>query len=341
VSGSLFSQDDQPISPFEEGDDRDFRSPFEPGYLGTPQTQVKQVWSVGGGKGGVGKSLVSSSLAIGLARMGHRVVSIDLDLGGANLHTTLGVDLPKQTLSDFFGGRTRKLEECISPTPIPNLDLISGAQDRVNAASISFDEKVRFLREVRSLPADYVVFDLGAGTSTHTLDFFLFSDLQLLTLLPEPTSIENGYRFIKSTYYRKLRLAPELQGIANLIEQAMEGRGASAVKSPSDLFREVNRRSSEMGMKLKAEIESFRPKLIVNQARTQTDIDIGFSVKTVCKKYFGIEMDYIGYLDYDSSVWQAIRRKRPVMLEFPNAKLVSSLERMVDYLLKKHPTTGK
>jgi flagellar biosynthesis protein FlhG len=74
----------------------------------------------------------------------------------------------------------------------------------------------------------------------------------------------------------------------------------------------------------------------VNQARTEVDIDVGFSVKTVCKKYFGIEMDYIGYLDHDSAVWQAVRRKRPLMLEFPNSKLVSHVERIVHYLLKRY-----
>jgi flagellar biosynthesis protein FlhG len=91
-----------------------------------------------------------------------------------------------------------------------------------------------------------------------------------------------------------------------------------------------------VGTLLKSQIEGFQPKLIVNQVRTHADIEIGFSVKTVCKKYFGIDVDYLGYLDYDSSVWQAIRRKRPVMLEFPNSKLVSNIERLVDFLIKKH-----
>ncbi len=89
-------------------------------------------------------------------------------------------------------------------------------------------------------------------------------------------------------------------------------------------------------MRLKEQIEKFRPKLMVNQARTETDVDIGFSVKTVCKKYFGIDMDYVGYLDYDSAVWQAIRRKRPLMLEFPNSRLVSSIERVAHYLIKRY-----
>jgi flagellar biosynthesis protein FlhG len=97
----------------------------------------------------------------------------------------------------------------------------------------------------------------------------------------------------------------------------------------------VSKAFPETATKLKTAIESFQPKLVVNQARTQTDIDIGFSVQNVCKKYFGLEMDYMGYLDYDSAVWQAVRRKKPFMIEFPNSRLVSNIERMVSYLLRK------
>ncbi|OFZ82103.1 MAG: ATP-binding protein [Bdellovibrionales bacterium RIFOXYD1_FULL_53_11] len=298
--------------------------------------RVKQVWALGGGKGGVGKSLIASSLAITLSRMGNKVVAVDLDLGGANLHTTLGVDLPRQTLSDFFSGRVDSLGKCLTQTGINNLEMISGAQDAVGVANIPFNQKVSLLQKLRELDADYLVLDLGAGTSYNTLDFFLYSDIGLITLLPEPTSIENAYRFIKSAYYRKLSLSRQLSPVKHLIEMAMDSKNNAGIRSPSDLFRETNKTSPECGMRLKEEIEKFKPKLLVNQARTQTDVDIGFSVKTVCKKYFGVDMDYIGYLDYDSAVWQAVRRKRPLILEFPNSRLVSSVDRMVQYLLKRH-----
>ncbi len=313
-------------------------NPFE--YITIPaHSRVKQVWAIGGGKGGVGKSLIASSLAITLARSGHRVIAIDLDLGGANLHTTLGVDLPRQTLSDFISGRVKKLDDCTTPTGVHNLDLISGAQDSVSIANLRAQEKINILQGLREVDADYVIVDLGAGSSQNTIDFFLCADLGLITLLPEPTSIENAYRFIKTAYYRRLAISKKLQPVQGLIELALDSKNSAGIKSPSDLFREVNRSSAESGMRLKEEIEKFRPKLLLNQARTQTDVDIGFSVKTVCKKYFGIEMDYIGYLDYDSAVWQAVRRKRPLMLEFPNSKLVASLERIAQYLLKRHGQT--
>lgn len=329
-ASTLTSSDHSP-RPSVEG----WENPFD--HLKQPSiSRVKQIWSVGGGKGGVGKSLISSSLAITLARAGNKVIAIDLDLGGANLHTSLGVEMPRNTLSDFFARRVDHVDQCVTPTGIMNLDIISGAQDAVGVADLHQPDKVRLLQNLRELDADYLILDLGAGTGANTLDFFLYSDLGVITLLPEPTSIENAYRFIKSAYYRRLHLSRKLDSIRPLIEAAMDAKNSVGIKSPSDLFREVNKASPEAGMRLKEEIERFRPKLLVNQARTQTDVDIGFSVKTVCKKYFGIEMDYIGYLDYDSAVWQAVRRKRPLVQEFPNSKLVSSIERIVQYLVKRH-----
>ena len=56
-----------------------------------------KVWAIGGGKGGVGKSLVTANLSICLSLMGYKVIAIDLDLGGANLHTCLGVSIPENT----------------------------------------------------------------------------------------------------------------------------------------------------------------------------------------------------------------------------------------------------
>ncbi len=298
--------------------------------------RLKQIWAVGGGKGGVGKSLLASSLAIAVSRLGYKVIAIDLDLGGANLHTTLGVDLPKQTLSDYFTHRAPTLSDCVVPSGIPHLHIISGAQDSIGITNLRTSQKLELLASIRTLDADYIIFDLGAGTGFNTLDFFLSSDVGLIALLPEPTSIENSYRFIKSTYFRYLSHCKSLEELRPLIEMAMDPKNSIGIRSPADLFREANRINPESGMKLKVEISKFNPSLVINQTRTQTDIDIGASIKTVCKKYFGIEMDYIGHLDYDSSVWQAVRRKRPLMLEFPNSKIASNIEQIVQNIIKRH-----
>ena len=318
------------------GDTGSSSSPLDHLIPGTKQGRLRQIWAVGGGKGGVGKSLIASGMSIALARTGAKVIAIDLDLGGANLHTTLGVDLPKQTLGDFLSHRVSDLNACVVPTTIPNLSIISGAQDSVGVSNLKVSQQTELLKQIRQLDADYIVFDLGAGTHFSTIHFFLHSQVGIITLLPEPTSIENSYRFIKSAYYHYLYRSPSLSDIRPLIELAMDPKNPLGIRSPADLFSEVNKTNPEYGNRLKQQIEHFRPHLVINQTRTQTDVEIGYSIKTVCKKYFGFELDYAGFLDYDSSVWQAVRRKRPLMMEFPNSKVVSGIEHITANLVKLH-----
>lgn len=299
-------------------------------------SRIKQVWAVGGGKGGVGKSLVAANLAISLAQAGNKVCAIDLDLGCANLHTCLGVDIPQVTLSDFFSKREPDIRKVLVQTNVRNLMMVSGAQDAIGVANLKHTQKSKLLQKLHELDVDYLIFDLGAGTANNTLDFFLNADVGVLVLLPEPTSIENTYRFIKSAYYRKLKLADSLFEIRPMIDMAMDQKNSLGIRSPADLLREATKYSPEVGALLREEISRFRPKLVINQSRTQPDIDIGFSIKSVCKKYFGIDMDYVGYLDYDSAVWQSIRRKRPLLLEFPNSKLAANFQRITQHLLQQN-----
>ncbi len=296
-------------------------------------SRVRETLAIGGGKGGIGKSLIASSLAIILARRGLKVVLVDLDLGGANLHTTLGIDLPKRSLSDFFNHRIQNLSQCVVPTGIHNLGLISGAHDAVNVTQTSPHQQNDLLQKLQQIDADYLVFDLGAGTAASTIDFFLASTIRIIVLLPEPTSIENSYRFIKSAYFKQLSRAPALAALHPIIGQAMDAQEQSGITTPADLFREANRMSPQLALHLKAEIARFQLELIINQVRTQNDHDIGTAVKVICKKYFGIESNYAGSLDYDNNAWQAVRRKQPLPLAFPHSKSTQNLENIVNCIL--------
>lgn len=297
------------------------------------QRNVK-IWAIGGGKGGVGKSLITANLAICLALMGQKVIAIDLDLGGANLHTCLGIKIPDKTLSDYTSKKVRDLKDVLTPTPIENLSLISGAQDDIGMANLKQMQKNKILAKLSELDADYILMDLGAGTTYNTLDFFLAADQGILTALPEPTSIENTYRFIKSVYYRKIKMIEDLYDLGPTIDNILNAK-ISQNATPADLLAKIIEISPEKGQRLKVEINKLVPKLILNQIRTQADIDIGFSMKIICRKYFGINLDYVGFLDYDSSVWQSVKRRRPLLMEFPNSGLVKNFDRIVHKLMSE------
>ena len=151
-----------------------------------------------GGKGGVGKSLVTANVSICLALMGYKVSSVDLDLGGANLHTCLGVPIPEKTLSDYLSKKGRNFSDLLNDTPIENLSLISGAQDDLGIANLRHMQKTRLISKLRDIDSDYVLMDLGAGTSFQYTRLFYKLRYGNSYSTPEPTSIENTYRFIKS-----------------------------------------------------------------------------------------------------------------------------------------------
>jgi hypothetical protein len=79
----------------------------------------------GGGKGGIGESFVSANLAAALAAAGRRCVAIDADLGGANLHTLLGVSRPRDSLSHLLAVDVPSLADLMVQTPVPKLWLRS------------------------------------------------------------------------------------------------------------------------------------------------------------------------------------------------------------------------
>ena len=294
------------------------------------------IWAIGGGKGGIGKSFVSSSLAICLTRMGKSVTLVDLDLGSANLHTCLGLKIPQQSLSDFVSGSVKDLSSIAVDSEIQGLKFISGSNDSLDIADMGDQARNRLIESLRALPTPYVILDLGAGTGERMLDFFLAADQKVVTVTPEPTSIENAYRFVKSAFYRQLRQAEADLGIQKLVESTMDTRGEAGIRSPADLIRHLNATNPQIGSELTARISSFHPQIILNQVRTRPDIDLGHSMTSICRKYFSIEATYLGYIDHDNAVWQSLRKRRPLIVEFPYSSIVGQFLGITKNLLNPH-----
>ena len=292
--------------------------------------RARRIVAVGGGKGGIGKSMISANLGIALAARGKRVVMVDADLGGANLHTTLGIDVPKRTLTDFIERRVAKIDDVVTPTGIENLSLISGALDHLDAANPRYAQKMRFLRHVQQMDVDYAILDLGAGTHINVLDFFLVSDHGVLVLVPEPTAVENAYRFVKAAFWRRMRNVASVFGYDALIQAVL---ASGTYKSPVDLIASLAERDAEAAANLTRQLASFRPRLVVNQTRTPQEAEIGHAVVAAWRKYFGLEMDYLGHIPHDAEMWRTVRARRPLLLERPDAESSRAFGAVVDGLV--------
>jgi flagellar biosynthesis protein FlhG len=213
---------------------------------------------------------------------------------------------------------------------VENLSLVSGALDHLDAASPKHAQKMRLLRHVQAMDVDYAILDLGAGTHSNTLDFFLVSDHGVLVLVPEPTAVENAYRFVKAAFWRRMRNVAQVYGYDALLRQVMEG---SSFRSPVELVTTVAERDPEAGTNLARQLAAFRPRLVVNQARTPQDAEIGQAVVAAWRKYFGLEMDYLGAISYDDEMWRAVRLRQPLLVARPEVAAGRAFDAIADRLL--------
>jgi len=265
---------------------------------------VPQIWAVGGGKGGVGKSTVSTLMAFWLARMGKRTVLVDVDLGGANLHTMMGIKSPPRTLNDFVSKRFGTLEDICLETEVENLMLICGAGDVLSMANPHVAQKAKIIQHLYRLNTEYIVLDLGAGTSFNVLDFFLVATKKIVVLSPQPIAIQNAYAFVRNAIYRRLsRLSSQQPPLQALIKTAMDINNELKVRTVRDLLMAIEDISgNDMVDTLQREIEEIRPQLITNMVNHPKDKNAGRVIQLVAEKYLLTHPVNVGAVVYDKQI---------------------------------------
>jgi len=329
------------MDPGDDGEEgRDEAQASLPGLRQEPaERSGRRIIAIGGGKGGVGKSLLAANLGIYLAQLGKKVVLIDADLGGANLHTFVGVERPSVTLGDFFDKRVSRIEDCIVETSVKGLGLVSGEGDPLWAANPKSATKNRLINQVRELDVDYLICDLPPGAGFIALDFFCVAQVGVMVVMPEPTSVENTFRFIKSAFLRRLRDVKGLDAVVPLrnVERTVEG----GIPAPLDLYEVAKQIDPTLAEKVLAEMQRFRPRLVVNQSRTRADADLGMWMRSAGRRRLGLSIEYLGHLEADDAVWLAVRKRRPLVVEFPESKVAKNIERIARKLLGTEHDRGQ
>lgn len=295
-----------------------------------------KIVAVGGGKGGVGKSTVSLLLAFWFARKGKKTILVDADLGGANLHTFMGIKNPPRTLNDFVTRRYDSLEEICLYTELENLRLISGASDILSLANIHLAQKAKLIQNLTRLEADYVIVDLGAGTSYNVLDFFLVADKKVVVLIPQPISIQNAYAFIRNTVYRRLsQLVSQDPSLQSLIKTAMDTNNELKVRTVNELLQIVEDLKGTEAMKtLQKEIQSIQPFVITNMVRANHDRGAGRVIQRVAEKYLMIQSTDLGSIFYDQKLYAMVTEMLPLTGLIQSSEAFASVYHMAVTLMR-------
>ncbi|MEM7448310.1 MAG: helix-turn-helix domain-containing protein [Myxococcota bacterium] len=315
-----------------------------PGFR--PGLKPQRVIAISGAKGGVGKSLFSANLALYLATIGRQVIVVDADSTGSSLHTFLGVssprpiatyqppahtfpryrEPPRPALDRFSADPDQTGAWRLRDTPIPGLKLLHAGLDEPTSKTARLSMRDGLYRNLRQLEAEYLVVDLGAGFRRSMLDCWLQADLALFVTLPEPTAIENTYRFMRYAFMRHAqRVVKEPRLRSRLMTLVRDiGKAPPAL----DVLRHLEKQGGALADIVRDAMATFRFRMVLNQTRLRADLELGDRMRSAARRRLALHLDYLGYIDYDDTVWSCVRASRPLLVESPGTRASKSIEKI-------------
>ncbi len=177
--------------------------------------------AIASGKGGVGKTWFSITLAHLFARAGRNTLLFDGDIGLANVDVQLGLT-PQRDLGAVFSGQC-KLTDAIIKQAQPNLDIIAGRSGSTSLASLGIQKMEPVGEQLLALASsyDFVILDLGAGIEQHVQYLTSLANKVIVVITDEPTSLTDAYAFIKLCVTRDT--GPQVQVVVNQAASQKEG----------------------------------------------------------------------------------------------------------------------
>tara|TARA_B100001167_G_C16736595_1_gene288793 strand:- start:97 stop:1074 length:978 start_codon:yes stop_codon:yes gene_type:complete len=296
-------------------------------------TSQVNIIAVGGGKGGIGKSVVCTNLAIGIALSGQKVVLMDTDFGASNLHAMLGINNPAHGFQDLFNENFPNKQSLLIDTGISNLKFVSGAGDNPGSANIDTDKVNTVISFIKSLEADTILLDLGPGTNFNVIDFFNISIQSVVLTTPEITSVMKTFSFIRSVLFRRISLAfqgnPEIQ---KLVDHSNPGN-ADIETYTTDLLRERFTKDFPDHLdQLNTIVKSFKPGLVVNRVRSKKDLLTGDNLLKLVKKFLKLEATYLGYIIESDQVRDSVDEMVPFLIKDPQSTPSENLQQIISSL---------
>lgn len=177
--------------------------------------------AIASGKGGVGKTWLSVTLAHLIARSGRSVLLFDGDIGLANVDVQLGLT-PQRDLGGVLSGR-HTLKEAITHYAEGGFDIIAGRSGSATLATMPAEKLHAIAHSLQELQNDYdfVMIDLGAGIEQHVQYLASIASRCLVVVTDEPTSLTDAYALIKIAQNSKP--APDINIVINQAATQKEG----------------------------------------------------------------------------------------------------------------------
>ena len=290
---------------------------------------------VASGKGGVGKTFMVANLAIALAQLGKRVIAADLDFGGSNLYTHLGFDNRHPGIAHFISSRDTRLEELLVKTPFDGLWFLPGEARMPFLANMGHSHKQKLLLNLTKLDADYVLLDLGAGTSFTVLDFFSISTRGMLVTTLDYPSLINMLQFLKNFALRVVeRALPPKSYLRTMVAEYISDANISDRLTIRDLFHRLEAEYPDEAQRVQELWGTFRPHIVFNQGKHPDEMIVVENLQDSLAANLSLKVDFFGCVFHDDAVGTALQHKHPFLDMSADSPAAEDLYRLADRVMR-------
>lgn len=295
----------------------------------------RKIIPVAGGKGGVGKSVIAANMALSMSMFGKKTVLVDLDLGGSNLHTLLGLKNIKPGIGNLVSGRKNSINELVCPTDWENLYFIPGDVLVYGLGELTKSVKARIVKGLLDIDADYIIVDLGGGTNFTVVDFFLISNSGLIVTTPQTTAIMNAYSFLKNYVFRFLQRAfASDKQITAYLKKVLKERRPGERKTVTEMIVDIRGMDPTAGEKAEAFLEVLQPKLILNKIYGVEDVSLAEGLRDLCAQNLSINLECLGTVVNDENVNHSINLQRPFILDNEDSVATEEIHRISQKIIQ-------
>ena len=299
------------------------------------QNQLRKVIPIASGKGGVGKSILSANLGIMLAAYGRRTVLIDLDLGGSNLHTYLGLKNRQSGIGNYVSDKSLDFNSLLSDTPYTNLKFIAGDVLVSGTANLMHSQRKGLISRIEKIDADFVILDLGSGTGLNVIDFFLIANAGIIVSTPQTPAILNAYNFLKNAVFRQLqRSLSSPKKVVNYLKDVVKDKTPGATPTISQILDKIEGISGKAGAEARAQVDGLLPHLVLNMGESPDDLEIGYSLRDLVGKNLAVSIGCLGFVYQDKAVAAALKGLKPVVVDREDSLVSREIDRIAQKILQ-------
>ncbi len=291
----------------------------------------KKIIAIASGKGGVGKSVLLTNIAAGLAMMGNKVVMVDADFGGSNLHALLNIAPRGNGFKSLISSEKafNKQKESIQKTHIQNLWVIHG-WDSIGMGGLNKEMSQKLNSNIDAMKTDFVMMDLGPGINHNTLELFIKSDIGIVVVTPEITSILNSLVFVKYVLLRKIsKYIARSEKTKKFLKMTMS---PNAPLSISEMLNKIKKIDPEKWILLKDCLKKYKLYVIINcVGKDEGGVEKRFN--DYLKKNCSINPIILSSIKESRVVKKSVKNRVPFFIEHPRSGPASCIKIILHKLL--------